>query len=93
MDYGGILRINTVSFSYTRKFNLGNFEAVEISVAQWASVDEDEDPDEVVSFLAEQCKNHVKSNIPPGYTRQATPPSYKEKYTVAGIEVVDDGSY
>jgi hypothetical protein len=92
MDYGGILRTNTVSFSYTRKFNLGNFEAVEISVAQWASVDEDEDPDQVINLLAEQCKDHVRGNIPPGYIRQAVPPSYKEKTTVAGMEV-EGGSY
>ena len=91
MVHGGILKTNTVAFSYTRKFNLGNFEAVEISVSQWASVDEDEDPDDVLAFLSEQCKNHVKSNIPPGYSRQSTPPSFKEKHTVAGIEVLDDG--
>jgi hypothetical protein len=82
------LKINTVSFSYTRKFNLGNFEAVEIGVAQWASVDDDEDADRVIAFLAEQCKNHVKGNIPPGYSRQSTPPSVKEKHTVSGLEVI-----
>jgi hypothetical protein len=82
------LRTNTVSFSYTRKFNLGNFESVEITVGQWASVDDDEDADQVIDYLAEQCKAHVKASIPPGYTRQGVPPSYKEKKTVAGIEVI-----
>jgi hypothetical protein len=82
------LRINTVSFSYTRKFNLGNFEAVEIGVSQWASVDEEEDADQVIAFLAEQCKAHVKANIPPGYSRQGTPPTAKEKRTIAGMEVI-----
>lgn len=82
------MRVNTVSFSYTRKFNLGNFESVEISAAQWASVDEDEDPDQVIAYLADQCKAHVRSAIPPGYSRQSAPPSSKEKYTVAGMEVI-----
>lgn len=82
------MKTNTVAFSYTRKFNLGNFEAVEISVSQWASVDEDEDPDQVIAFLAEQCKAHVKGNIPPGYKPQSVPPSYKEKHTLAGMEVI-----
>lgn len=92
MDYEGILRVNTVSFNYTRKFNLGHYEAVEIGVAQWASVDEDEDPDMVIALLAEQCKNHVKNNIPSGYSRKATPPVESQKHTVAGIEVVDHGA-
>jgi hypothetical protein len=82
------LKRNTVSVSYTRKFNLGNFEAVEIGVSQWASVDEDEDADLVIAFLAEQCKAHVKGNIPPGYSRQGTPPTAKEKHTVSGMEVI-----
>jgi hypothetical protein len=81
------LKINTVSFSYTRKFNLGNFEAVEIGVSQWASVDEEEDADQVIAFLAEQCKAHVRAAIPPGYSRQGTPPVSKEKHTIAGLEV------
>jgi hypothetical protein len=81
------VRINTVSFGYKRKFNLGNFESVEIDVQQWASVDEDEDADDVIAFLAEQCKNYVRSNIPAGYSRQTTPPSYKDKHTVSGMEV------
>jgi hypothetical protein len=82
------LRVNTVSFDYTRKFNLGNFESVEISVTQWASVDEKEDANQVIAFLAEQCKNHVKANIPPRYSRQGTPPAAREKHTVAGMEVI-----
>lgn len=80
------MKINTVSMGYTRKFNLGNYEAVEISVQQWASVDEDEDPDQVISFLAEQCKNHVKANIPPGYSKPGTPTA-KTTNTIAGLEV------
>jgi hypothetical protein len=66
---------------------LGNFESVEIQVAQWASVDDDEDPDQVIGFLAEQCKNHVRSSIPPGYVPQSVPPSQKVKRTVSGVEV------
>lgn len=81
------MKINTVSMGYTRKFNLGNYEAVEISVQQWASVDEDEDPDQVISFLAEQCKNHVRSALPPGYSRQGTPPTSKTTNTISGMEV------
>jgi hypothetical protein len=81
------VRINTVSFGYKRKINLGNFESVEIDVQQWASVDEDEDADQVIAFLAEQCKAHVKASIPPGYSRQGTPPTAKTKHTVSGLEV------
>lgn len=79
--------VTSVSFSYNRKFNLGNWESVEISASQWARLDEGDDPDEVVNVLAEQCKSHVKANIPPGYSRQGTPPAVQEKHKVAGLEV------
>jgi hypothetical protein len=82
------MKINKVAFSYRRRFNLGNFESVEIDVSQWASVDEDEDADQVIVFLAEQCKAHVKASIPRGYTRQGVPPSYSAKNTVSGMEVI-----
>lgn len=81
------MKTNTVAFSYTRKFNLGGYESVEINVAQWASVDEDEDPDQVIAFLADNCKAHVKGNIPRGYTPQGVPLSAKQKHTIAGLEV------
>lgn len=81
------MKVNTVSFSYSRKFNLGNFESVEIEVAKWAHVEDGEDDDEVIGLLAEQCKAHVKANIPPGYSRQGTPPVTNQTHKVAGLEV------
>jgi hypothetical protein len=92
MGNGGILRVSSISFSYTRKFNLGDYEAVEIGVTQWAQVDEDEDADGCIQFLAEQCKNHVKSNIPPNYKSKSPPVTAYTKHTISGIEVTD-GDY
>ena len=81
------MRVSSISVDYRRKFNLGNYEAVEIGVTQWAQIDEEEDPDGCIQFLAEQCKNHVKANIPPGYKPSAPPVTTSTKHTVAGMEV------
>lgn len=81
------MEVTSVSFKYNRKFNLGNWESVEIEASQWARVEAGEDPDEVVSVIAGQCKAHVKANIPPGYSRQGTPPVVQETHKVAGLEV------
>jgi hypothetical protein len=79
------VKINTVSVGYERKFNLGNWESVVISGHMWASVDEEEDPDQVMAFCFEQTKQHVKANIPPGYKPFA--PTVTSKKTVSGMEV------
>ena len=83
--------MNTVSVGYSRKFNLGNYEGVEISVNMWASVDDDEDADQVVAFCFEQAKQHVKANVPPGY-KASSAATVQTKKTLAGMEITDGNS-
>ncbi len=55
------MKITTVSISYSRKFNLGNFESIDLGCSLWAQVDEEEEADRVAEFLYLQAKASVKN--------------------------------
>lgn len=59
------MQINTVGVEYRRKFNLGNFESLELSISLYAKVDADEDADRVAEFLWHQAKASVKAQAAP----------------------------
>lgn len=59
------MHITTVSVEYRRKFNLGNFESLDLGVSLYAKVDPDEDPDAVTDFLWQQAKASVKAQAAP----------------------------
>ncbi len=59
------MKTTTVSISYSRKFNLGNYESIELGCSLWAQVDEDEDPEAVTQFLYLQAKQAVKQAAMP----------------------------
>ncbi|MHC5746712.1 MAG: hypothetical protein ACYTXT_33440 [Nostoc sp.] len=59
------MKIGTVSVSYSRKFNLGNYESIELGCSLWAQVEEEEDADGVVQFLYHQAKAAVKEAAMP----------------------------
>ena len=54
------MKVTTVSISYSRKFNLGQYESLDLSCSLWAQVDEEEDADGVVQFLYHKAKSSVK---------------------------------
>jgi hypothetical protein len=58
------MKISTVSISYSRKFNLGQFESIDVGCSLWAQVEE-EDADGVVQFLYHQAKASVKEAAMP----------------------------
>jgi hypothetical protein len=59
------MKISTVSISYSRKFNLGQFESIDVGCSLWAQVEEEEDADGVVQFLYHQAKASVKEAAMP----------------------------
>lgn len=63
------MRVKTVAVSYGRKFNLGNYEAAEISTSVWAEVEEGENESAVMEYLFEACKAEVKKQVPPSYKK------------------------
>ena len=84
------MRIKTVAVSYARKFNLGNYEAAEISVSLWSEVEPEEDEEGVIAYLFETCKEQVKAQVPPSYKRGNL--SYAETFTKFGKAISKDES-
>ncbi|WP_193199662.1 hypothetical protein [Nostoc sp. MG11] len=59
------MKISTMSISYSRKFNLGQFESIDIGCSLWAQVEDEENADGVVQFLYHQAKASVKEAAMP----------------------------
>ncbi|MBE8969113.1 hypothetical protein IQ277_23680 [Nostocales cyanobacterium LEGE 12452] len=59
------MKIGTVSINYSRKFNLGNYESIELGCSLWAQVEDEEDADGVVQLLYHQAKAAVKEAAMP----------------------------
>ncbi|MGL5062637.1 MAG: hypothetical protein ACRC62_21890 [Microcoleus sp.] len=80
------MKPTSISVSYDRSFNLGNYESVKIGAQMWAQIDEDEAVEDVMAYCFEQCKLSVKDNVPPHYQPQ---PTTKTTGKISGIEVVE----
>lgn len=50
------MKVKTVSITYERKINLGDYNSATIGLTLWADVDEDEDHDLVVRELQRQAR-------------------------------------
>ena len=55
----------TVGVTYIRKFNLGNYESLELAINLYAKVDPDEDAESVAELLWQQAKASVKAQADP----------------------------
>jgi hypothetical protein len=59
------MKITTVSISYSRKFNLGSYESLDLCCSLWAQIEEEEEADGVVQYLYLQAKASVKNAAMP----------------------------
>jgi hypothetical protein len=53
------MNIENVSINYSQKFNLGNYESVEISVMLHARTEQNEPVDGIAEFLIQKAKESV----------------------------------
>lgn len=68
------MRIRTVSVTYGRKLNLGNYNSANISLTLWADIDATEDPSEVTPRLQEGCRQFVRDEVM-RLTKPQSPPT------------------
>ncbi|MBD2531923.1 hypothetical protein H6G97_20970 [Nostoc flagelliforme FACHB-838] len=54
------MKFTTVSVSYSKKFNLGDYESLEVGCSLWAQIEDGEDADGITQFLYQQAKTSVK---------------------------------
>lgn len=57
--------VKTISVTYERKQNLGEYSSANIGCTIWADVTDDEDLDAASHGLWEMAKNNVKENLMP----------------------------
>lgn len=54
------MTVKTISATYERKFNLGEYESANFGVTSWADVEPDANPALCLDELQELCKNQVR---------------------------------
>ncbi len=59
------MEIKTISVTYQRKFNLGDYESLEIGCSLWGQIDPEEDAEGATQFLFQQAKASVKEAAMP----------------------------
>lgn len=59
------MQVTTVGIEYKRKFNLGNWESLELGITLYSKVDPDEDAEGVAQLLWQQAKASVKEQAAP----------------------------
>ena len=77
------MRVKTISITYERKFNLGDFNSLAVGTTLWADLDEAEDSVEATRELFAQAKEMVKQQALP----VLRPMQAQTKETFAGKEV------
>ena len=55
----------SVGITYTQKFNLGNYESLELGINLYAKVDADEEAEAVTELLLKQAEAIVKAQAAP----------------------------
>lgn len=64
------MNLKTVSVTYGRKFNLGDYNSATVDCTLWADLDEGEDEAAAMTALWEMAKNNVKAQALPLVARQ-----------------------
>lgn len=65
------MKVNTVSITVKRKFNLGNYESVEFGVTVWADFQEDESLSDGTKALFAMANENVKAQAMPLLAKDA----------------------
>ena len=65
------MRVKTVSVTYERKFNLGDFNSASVGCTIWADVDEGEAEQAVIEHCAATAKDTVRRQAAPLFAKQS----------------------
>jgi len=63
------MKLKTVSVTYGRKFNLGDYNSATIDCTLWADLEEGEDEAAAMTALWDMAKNNVKAQALPLVTK------------------------
>lgn len=54
------MHIKTIAVGYSRKFNLENYNSLELYTHLWAAIAEDEDEEACMNILHDKCRESVR---------------------------------
>lgn len=80
------MNVKTVSVTYERKANLGDFNSAQVGVTLWADVSDGEDLDVAMRSLWAMAKENVKAQLLP-LVKGANPANVDAKELYLGIPV------
>ncbi|WP_377481925.1 MAG: hypothetical protein P2A85_29455 (plasmid) [Microcoleus anatoxicus] len=76
------MNIRTIAVSYTRKFNLLNFNSVDLSCSLWAQIDPEEDEDSCIQILQDKVREAVRCEYHKVTSNQKAVPTVKVNGTL-----------
>lgn len=82
------MKIRTIAVSYQRKFNLGNFNSVDLSCSVWAQIDGQEDENVCLQILQDKCREHVRKEYQKA--KDGSKPTELFQVNVADDDVEED---
>lgn len=59
------MTVKTISATYERKFNLGEYESANLGVTTWADIEPEQDARAAINELQELCKEQVRKQAVP----------------------------
>lgn len=71
------MNIRTIAVSYSRKFNLLNFNSVDLSCSLWAQIDPEEDEDCCIEILQDKVREAVRCEYRKVTSNQKAVPTVK----------------
>ena len=74
------VHVKTISVTYGRKFNLGDFNSVEVSATAWADVSESQDLDEAWHGMWGMLKQNVRAAALPVMKKKDTEDAEVKKF-------------
>jgi hypothetical protein len=78
------MKIKTISITYERKFNLGDYNSATCGCTAWADIADDEPVEPALTELREVCRESVRTQAAPLLGKQ---PNARTLETFAGKEI------
>lgn len=87
------MHVTTIAVSYSRKFNLGGFNSVDLSCSLWAQIDAEEDEDCCIAILQDKAREAVRSEYRKVKTNQGPVPTVKINGTLVEDSILESEEF
>lgn len=82
------MKVDRIAVKYYRKFNLGDYNASDLECSAWASLEEDDTPEECIDELFDLCRDKVKERALPMIDKDhVTSENFKQMFQGLPVEM------